>query len=596
MLQKLIKYKYVSFDIFDTLIKRDVLNPSDIFNIVEEEYNKNNKEKIFNFKLNRLNAEHEARQISSKEEISIDDIYEALIKIYGKDASNQLKELEEYVEISVSVPNDEIISIYNELLNHNIKIILTSDMYLDKNTIKLILDKCSIKKYHKLYLSSVVGKTKRRGSLYPYILRDLNISPNKIIHLGDNKISDYLIPRIYKIKSLLIKKNINYIHYNKKMKNISYKRLSKFISNHKKEDYYYNFGYSLLGPLVYAFTKYIIKNTKNDENLFFLSRDGYIINKVYNILNEEKNNNYLYVSRRSLIVPLLYKEKDIMSMIQKYNGSKYESIKTYLERLGIEEKLYLKRAEEYNINIKKYISVDKIKNDKKIYNFFNSFLEEIKSNSKKEYQNVTRYLKENKFNKNSVIVDIGWHGNMQKALCDLIDSNDIEGYYIGIMPYGYKNVKLNGYLFQKTANKDYIALKQSVEFFESLFLENRGSTKKYEEENKKMVPEFYKVSRSTEIQKIYEKIWEGVYSFAEEFDNSIIKEYIEFDGDIEFESLSHFLYYPNKNDVKKFKFIFKKNKNLYTSGWMSGYIKNKFYINFFSNIYKALYPMIIRKK
>lgn len=34
------KYKYISFDIFDTLINRDVVNPTDIFLIVQNEYRK----------------------------------------------------------------------------------------------------------------------------------------------------------------------------------------------------------------------------------------------------------------------------------------------------------------------------------------------------------------------------------------------------------------------------------------------------------------------------------------------------------------------------------------------------------------------------
>ena len=40
IIKKIEKYKYISFDIFDTLIKRNVEKPSDIFSAVNIEYEK----------------------------------------------------------------------------------------------------------------------------------------------------------------------------------------------------------------------------------------------------------------------------------------------------------------------------------------------------------------------------------------------------------------------------------------------------------------------------------------------------------------------------------------------------------------------------
>ena len=60
-------YKYISFDIFDTLIKRNVEKPTDIFELIPKRYNKELK----NFKEKRINAEHIARKQSKFEDVRI---------------------------------------------------------------------------------------------------------------------------------------------------------------------------------------------------------------------------------------------------------------------------------------------------------------------------------------------------------------------------------------------------------------------------------------------------------------------------------------------------------------------------------------------
>ena len=39
IIEKIAPYSYVSFDIFDTLFKRDVLHPTEVFQIIGKQYN-----------------------------------------------------------------------------------------------------------------------------------------------------------------------------------------------------------------------------------------------------------------------------------------------------------------------------------------------------------------------------------------------------------------------------------------------------------------------------------------------------------------------------------------------------------------------------
>ena len=82
--QKIIdQYDYISFDIFDTLILRNVAIPSDIFYLVE------NKEKqslstIPNFHDKRIEAEQLARKKKGFKEITLNDIYDILSNEFAK--------------------------------------------------------------------------------------------------------------------------------------------------------------------------------------------------------------------------------------------------------------------------------------------------------------------------------------------------------------------------------------------------------------------------------------------------------------------------------------------------------------------------------
>ena len=67
--------KIISFDIYDTLIKRNVPNPTDVFELVEHEYKKIHSVDL-RFKELRIEAEKKVRKENIGYEITFDAIYE----------------------------------------------------------------------------------------------------------------------------------------------------------------------------------------------------------------------------------------------------------------------------------------------------------------------------------------------------------------------------------------------------------------------------------------------------------------------------------------------------------------------------------------
>ena len=74
---------------------------------------------------------------------------------------------------------------------------------------------------------------------------------------------------------------------------------------------YYNFGYHKLGPLLLGFSHWLNNKVREEgiEKIYFFSRDGFIMKQSFDLLfrNENIKTFYLEVSRRSLRVPILWK-------------------------------------------------------------------------------------------------------------------------------------------------------------------------------------------------------------------------------------------------------------------------------------------------
>ena len=195
----------ISFDIFDTLINRKCKKPELIFELVEKRYNSIFDQKVLDFKLRRIEAEHYARKISINKEISFNEISSALLKYYRPEIVRSFAELEVQVEIEQCIARDEIVQIYNSLIGKK-KLVITSDMYLPVNVIQSILSNNNILTPDRIFLSSEANATKADGSLYKLLLSQMKCSSNDVLHIGDNFKSDFLRPKSLGINSFLINK------------------------------------------------------------------------------------------------------------------------------------------------------------------------------------------------------------------------------------------------------------------------------------------------------------------------------------------------------------------------------------------------------
>ena len=179
------KYKYISFDIFDTLIIRKVKNPRDVFSYMESNLSLNNIY-IKNFYIKRVLAEKISYRFFRHPNIF--QIYRFLW--CTKEQKKRLIDLEIKTEKILTKANPLLFDLYDFCLKNRKQIIITSDMYIPKHIMDDILHSAGYFDYKRLYISCDVKKSKNNGDIFPYILNDLKISKDELIHLGDNKKSD----------------------------------------------------------------------------------------------------------------------------------------------------------------------------------------------------------------------------------------------------------------------------------------------------------------------------------------------------------------------------------------------------------------------
>ena len=169
MKNEIVNHDVISFDIFDTLLTRDVPAPSDIFAIIGEKLGKNNFAEI------RITAETKAKALKGGG-YTLKDIYD-FISIPGA------IETEINTELEYCAPKREVIDILKFAQNLNKQILITSDMYLPEDVIRQMLAKVGINEPYKLYVSNECNMSKYSGSIYEYYKKFMLIKKSFILEM-----------------------------------------------------------------------------------------------------------------------------------------------------------------------------------------------------------------------------------------------------------------------------------------------------------------------------------------------------------------------------------------------------------------------------
>ncbi len=466
---------------------------------------------------------------------------------------NKLKKIECDLELRFCERRNTAFNLYQLALNCGKKVICTSDMYLPLDVIKKILEKNGYKDIDKIYLSSEIKKTKSTGNLYDYVINDLKINANEIIHIGDNIESDYKVPKkkeinaihFYKATSIFLDRgltnglgqvfNSSFPFWQDNKESTQFMGIramiavvaNKYFDNpfrpfNKKTDFNadpYLIGYYNLGMYIFGISNWLLKNicNKNDK-ISFMARDGYLIMEAYNklvkIYSGVPKSEYMYVSRKALIPVMIQSELDFyrLSEIVDYRKHSPKSLIKYLKSiLSLDDKLE-EKCEQNGIEFgKKFDSLLDFNKYLKflIDNYFDSKAHNEKLKKFKAYF-------DNILGEKPAVFDVGYSGRPEFYLSKLVNKS-VDTYFLNIN--GDRALK-----YSELGNfevKTYFDYKPTAtgNAYELLISKLAPSCISYDLSGKEVKPVFEDYSFNYSVEYIVETIQKAALEFVDDMIN-----------------------------------------------------------------------------
>lgn len=525
------KVEIVSFDIFDTLIRRIVNSPETVFDIVGKQFG------ILNFReLREKNQTLASQKVEREKHIphaDINEIYEYIEQHENNEIDwEAVRQTEVDIETDCLVCNEEMREVFQYAKQAGKRVIITSDMYLVRNQIEQILQKCGYTEYDALYLSSEVHATKYNGDIFGLVCEKERVSPENILHIGDNRVSDLENAQKYGLNAIQYKPVM--MPEMRKSANPSPIDIgaAEYVVG-QADSFWHSLGAYVGGPLYIGLYLWLRKQIEEIgyKKIYFLARDGYNMHQIFK-KEQRFDVEYLYMSRRAVLLAGIDKVDDeALAVLPPFTFG--QTVGEVLEYLGVEEECG-KNLNAAGVPSLDYIikNVEDMQKVKQLYVLNeDAFLEKCEEERKYAY----KYFKSiGFFEQDSIVFDCGWNGSSQYLMdrflkCVNYDKQDYF-LYVGILDSvksrkQLKNKMYRTYLFSYSSNRTIQEkVKEAIVLFELFFGAPEESVYRYGEEGV--------IFENTNIDNSYKReLCEGICDFVENVDEFTQKYKIEITGE-----------------------------------------------------------------
>jgi len=466
----------LSLDIFDTLLWRKTPLPVDIFLLLGKQFKEQGwlieAASAESFVELRYFAEMMTRQKKAQKdqiefaEVTLKEIYWTLSGVFNKITIEEMaqgkigilseSDVDDPLNIEVALEkqlieyDENIVNLIHYAFRQGIPVILVSDTYFDLSHLEIILDKPNtiLPFIHKIYPSCEYGLGKKHG-LFAKVLTDLNVLPEKLMHIGDNPISDTLSAK---------KEGIHAIEFEKYDKEITHiinqewstsdlfmrgdsldpqegdfglsslrSKLYFDIANQnlsEQDAFYRRYGATVFGPFLMGFTHHIYERCQemNETKVFCLMREG----RLYGDLIKKYASYYpqhkitpieLWVSRRYISnACIIYGTSQEIGAVYNVHPAQKYTVGSFCAYLGLEVTKIPKLSKFQHIKLEDEKFLDEIAN---FLAADDSLREIILENAASKRVRFLRYLSglvDLSTLSRMVLVDIGWTGSIQGAM------------------------------------------------------------------------------------------------------------------------------------------------------------------------------------
>lgn len=340
----------VSIDLFDTLIMRQTLFPTDIFEILEYRLRAQGV-MIRDFSKRRLESEKYLAKFTAP---SLVEIYSYMKSAYSltEIVPEELAELEWKTDYDLVVPRQEMCDCMEEAAKSGKEIYIVTDTFYKKEQLIKLLEKCKIGFYTDIF-ASCEYKTAKPEALFEKVKE--RICDKKCLHIGDDIVADIESARKHGIAACRVHSGIDllelvgYLGLWDCIKGLANRiKIGIFVSKIFNSPFQFegdeckiaiqnarDIGYLLFAPIISDFVIWFEEQVEkfHMSNIWFCARDGYLIKRMYDELPGNEESVYFLTSRTAAIRAGVESEEDIEYVCDmKFSGTIEEQLK---ERFGI---------------------------------------------------------------------------------------------------------------------------------------------------------------------------------------------------------------------------------------------------------------------
>lgn len=348
--------KWMSFDIFDTLVLRPFLTAHGARDFLSLQVRQTFG--IDDFGKLRTQAEERARAAAGKD-VDLTAIYAMLPQLapIRVETAHAILMLELATEQRTLVPRQQLaLALEFHAGDTGRRVIGVSDMYLSASDLRAALPRSIDAALKKLYVSCDTGWRKDTNEGWRALLAAEHADPQHWLHIGDNEHADVMRPlQAGLIFPVHVLRPMAYLDVVPDLRSLrpspaqrgrwTHELWLGLVANHFAQhgdahpesfiqslriDRPESFGYTVLGPLVADYLTWLARTCmqRGANKILFLGREGHLLHRLYQHMRAHApalagiDGLYLLVSRRGVNMPAMHVLDDLATVFRKpYTGS-----------------------------------------------------------------------------------------------------------------------------------------------------------------------------------------------------------------------------------------------------------------------------------
>jgi hypothetical protein len=295
------------------------------------------------------------------------------------------------------------------------------------------------------------------------------------------------------------------------------------------EKFYYTFSTFIRGPLIYQFNLWLhdLAESRGSDKIHFVMREGWLLQKFFNLQFPEFSTNLLFLSRDSSL-PLLGNEEGAERLIESIIRQGMYKVEDLYEKLGmplvspsVVKHKYARLNESWKISVDNKTLLEFIRQDLDLYR------DQIVVFNNEKRKLVVDYLNQSQIKINDLVLDFGPSGTVFNRLgcLDLISALKLNYALFYMGGHGYEKQVGNRALaflsYNDKSRRHIDNIKRTPGLFEIIVNLDHQTTTSYVRSNNKVCPVLScKTFNLAEIKQFKEPVLSGIknyFKYAEYF-------------------------------------------------------------------------------